>query len=881
MQKHAHNWKGRLLILGPLLITTIVVILILLPGGNSARDPERRPGHDPRRLELTDFKRVVRTTDTTEPEAVIQGERAVLKGQDLYLIHKPTVVSLVETIENPEDNTNVSIKNARLTARSAEFDEAAGVVRLFDSVKAEGEDFEATTANATYLVAKHSLTTDAAVQLKRYRLLPDGGKELAVNITGDGLQADLTLRRIEVSQSPVTTLLNVSEDVFQNSQGLQKPADGAVEVGERRDLVITSDGPLIYEHLARKIAFSDSVVADYGAIRLTCNDLEIVLAKDDKSGGLQIATITAQGNVVFRHRDEAAGTEQVARGDRLVWSNLDQTAKVVGDPARLSRPDIRMSAKRITFFKVDVRFQTESPGELAYEPAKRERVLPEASDDERKPIPAMPIGPGEPVHISWEKGMRYDAGELFAVFSGEVRALQGEADVLECAELELRFAEDDNGRRSIDSVTATGDVRAEQAVAGERRNLTCQRAVWSARTGTVDLQAGNDHPVIISSRAQRLTASQATFEAGGNMLSCAGPGELILTAGTGRSGDADAEPILVRWQKSMAFRTGDASYAEFHGAVVAYRRGEKITGEGVHVEFDNDMNPVKIRATGQAMLEVRSAPAEPSGASPEPKEPPVAPPDEGPDLFGMPTFAGHLTQWRISSEVIVAEPPKQMLSAPAAGTLEVLRSDGEGDLLRWRDRMTINQGERYAQFDGDVNGRFSGSTIRCERTLRLNFNEQRELRHIHAEGDVAFQTAGETPWALSAREVEAIFAADNVLDQVIARRDVSVKDQERSLASQMLHLYFVLAPEADQAELDRATATEQVVLTYGGADPLRAECRQLQWYKKTDQYMLVGEPAKITRLGVTQQGNEIFIDRRTGTMRLPGGGKTSIETPEL
>jgi len=885
MQGWSERNRKRLKILVPALVGAVVLLgVVILPprkpaagssegnedAGNAAMGPVQR-------VVIRNFERFVRSQDGSEPEALIQGERATAKQDKFFLIEKPVVTSLTGKVSGAEMG-NVSVKNARLSAERAEFDEAKGVLHLLDRVKAEGEDFEAFTENVTYTTAERAVTGDAPVELKRFRLAPDGSRHLSVHVTGEGLAGDLTLRNVLIKRKPVATLMDVSSDFLQTAP----TGIAAAEVrgpAEASNLVVICDGPMTYQHLAKKVQFENNVTCTYGDITVTSDRLEVLADNDQKAEKLQVTSITAEGNVVFTR------LEQVARGERLVWQNLTQAGILTGEPASLSRPDLEVTTPRLTFFKVDMRFTGEGEGELtrrqaesAATPAQQEA----ASADMREPIAPIPLKPGGTIRVTWNKSMRYDATEKTAVFAGQVEAKQ-EGDTLNCEELRLRFGQDEQGGDALDLVTATGNVRGTQTLAGERRTVQCDQAVWRAKEGLVELQASEGGTVTVLSEGQRLVAPKALFKPDSSLLSCEGAGELALAAKTGEGPDQQAEPIRVEWERGMVFQGVGQRFAEFEGGVQAYRPGEKIMGDKVRVDFDEQMNPLKIISTGNAVLEVQRDQAGPAveagpGAGARPSEDRAL--TEG--VFEVPQFDGAVTQWRISGEVLVGEPAAHVLSSPGPGLLEVMRQGEQGDRLRWSKSMRVDMGSGFALFEGEVKGRFSDATLACDKELRLDFDQARQLRYIDARGRVDFQAVGPSPWRLKAQRAEATFAAQSVLSQVIAHQDVLVSDRQSTVQAQLLHLYFSPSQEEGQIELDRANATTDVVVNYAGETPLQATCDELDWDKGSDEYVLRGNPARISKQGQSLQGGIVYVNPKDGTARVLKSdvpATTSVETP--
>jgi lipopolysaccharide export system protein LptA len=162
--------------------------------------------------------------------------------------------------------------------------------------------------------------------------------------------------------------------------------------------------------------------------------------------------------------------------------------------------------------------------------------------------------------------------------------------------------------------------------------------------------------------------------------------------------------------------------------------------------------------------------------------------------------------------------------------------------------------------------------------LRLEFNENNELRHANAEKDVRFQGTGQNSWQLSAASAEAVFASGGVLNQLIAKKDVEVKETGRTLRAQLLKLFFEPVEGTKGYIVSRAVATTNVSVQYEGAGGAQGLGEQLDWDRKNDTYRLTGKPAVVKRGSVGAEHPVILIDPKSGTMILPKSGTPARTT---
>jgi len=145
---------------------------------------------------------------------------------------------------------------------------------------------------------------------------------------------------------------------------------------------------------------------------------------------------------------------------------------------------------------------------------------------------------------------------------------------------------------------------------------------------------------------------------------------------------------------------------------------------------------------------------------------------------------------------------------------------------------------------------------------------------------VDFRSGGEQPWTLKAENAEAIFAPGSVLSQVIAKKQVRVRDGDRTINSQLLKLFFDKKGDAEESTISRAVANRDVTVHYAGETALDAAGDDLEWDARTDKYRLTGKPARIQKGSIAEEGPTFLIDRGTGRISMPPGetpGTTHIE----
>lgn len=827
-------------------------------GGNAsnrAEGPEEETGQEePEDVKFTlkEFSREMRGEKSGEVEARVSGEKFVRQREDLYHILSPVVTSLMETMAG-EGEVDVQMDRVRLTAENAVFDESKSEVELHNSVTARGKDFRITTERVTYNAASQKVSGTRLVRMERYRTGPDGQKSLSMVVTGRGLEGDLVLRSVTVPASVEATLLGVSEDFMASGE----PADTEEEDGGQK-IVIRSEGPMTYKDGTRQVIFQQNVRVSTGGKILRAERLEVNLGENKGEERLSVTGVTATENVRMKFRD------QVATGVKLVWQNVTQAGVLTGEPARLEGSRFSITGNKLTFVRLDNRLQVQGAGRLV-----RKAVGGGKKPAEDDPAGSMPLSADAPIEVTWSGGMTYEAAGPHARFEKDVHARQADSD-LTCDYLDLRFGQ--NNR--LQQVRARDGVVVREKRDGVERWMKCAEAAWEAEEGVIRMKAAEKEQVAVQAGEEKLFSPIVHYAPETNMFDCPAPGRLLISGRPATEEQGGRDPMEVTWKESMHYDRSGEPKATFRGGVQVVQPERSLSAQTLHVMFNEERRPVRIAGEGDAVLEVRRAKKESEGGAaeePEQKE------EESSEDVLVPAGAG--TDWRLKADRMVGLLSEDRLEVPVEGDLEVLRPDAENDWIRWKDRMHADFEESYARFDGNVRARFGGSELESG-ALRLDFNEERELRHINCIENVHFRSVGEQPWTLEARSAEAIFAPGSVLSQIIARDDVVVHDAQRRLRSQFLTLFFRRQKGTDQQALSRAVARRNVRVRYTGDTDLNATCERLDWDAESDRYRLTGDPARLTKEDMELDGETIVVDRRSGRVSLPGGktpGRTAIE----
>jgi len=544
---------------------------------------------------------------------------------------------------------------------------------------------------------------------------------------------------------------------------------------------------------------------------------------------------------------------------------VTQAGVITGKAARMVTTDFVITGEKLTFFRLNSRFQADGPGKLVWTPPPKGG----ASAAQKKPAPGL-LAPGEPLEVVWAGGMTYDSKDMSAVFSKEVRAAQ-KTGTLASEALEVQFNSKD---RSIKQVLARENVHLVQTVQDVKRTVDCDRAEWDAAASVTKFTAAPGKQLTVSTGQEKLVSSVVVFDPNKDVLDCKAPGTLDIAAARPLGG-GNKEPTKVKWDTSMRYARSGQRAAEFEGAVQMSQAGQIMKGDSMRVDFDEKENPVKVTARKNALLEVlpreEAKPGEapkPAGGEPKEKKAPL-----------MPSLTQAPEHWRLSADVIVGHPKEETIQTEGPGLLELFHKEGLNDSVRYGKSVMVNFLKSLAEFKGDVEAKFSGSTIQCE-SLRLEFGEKNELRHMYCEENVRFTAPGDNPWKMSGKSAEAIFAAGSVLNQVIARDNVEVLDAERTVKAQLLTLFFEEGKGSKGSSLSRATAKKDVSVHYGGDKKIDATADDLLWDVESGLYTLLGNPATVSQAGFGTKGEKILIDRKNGKMTVPAGKTPATTTVE-
>jgi len=802
--------------------------------------------------------------DKDRPEAEIEGKEARYWDREkLYDIVAPIILATVRSSATKE-GVDVQLRKVRLTAERAKLLGGEDVVYLYDKVHAESEDLAISTGNVTYQASKHRLESDAELLLQRYRTDSSGQKALSMEVTGKGFSLDLTLKKIVVRKEPVAKLFSVSGD-FLAGEGKLSAREGSAE-----DVVLTGRGRLIYEHPARTVTFTGGVRVTFGDKTLRCDRLVLSVGESNKKARMGITNMIASGHVEFTCGD------QQARGERLEWQTVTQMCELTGKGATLRTSEFAIQADQLSFFRMNSRFQVVGAGTMLWAGADTNAQSP-AAEGEAPPaertlgLGGLRFDQGRPVEVTWLESMTYDRTENRALFKGSVRVSQQE-DYLSAETLAIEF---DAGNEQLTRMTAQGNVKLSGLSADSQQESVCELAVWDAANRALSLSSPGGQTVLKLGGGQKLVSRDVVLYPGQDRLSCPGGGSMTLPSAD--EGEGKTGPVSVEWKKSMQFERGEKATALFEGEVKARGGGQKISSESLEVNFDANMKPVKITATGDAVLEARQS--EPAAKSDESQQ---SPGDDGghessgEEPLSLSQLAGERSALRISCPELVIEPPQGMLHCTGAGMAELLGENGVTDSIRWKERMRASTLENSAYFEGDVEARVRGATL-LSKKLRVDFDRNGELRHIKADEEVEFSNAGEGSWQLRCGSAEAFFILRSRLREMVARHAVRVADAERTLRADLLHLFFDTESEGNPT-LTRAIARGGVSMSYDISPKITATGDELQWDRAGDMYVLTGAPYAELRRGLhTTRSGRISLDRTTGKRLLPQG-TTPVES---
>jgi len=797
---------------------------------------------------MEDFEQPIRNAEG-EQVALITGKEAIVDPKKrIYRILAPilTVYTVGEAM--PVGDT---IEQARVTAKRAVWDDQHGTVALEEDVAVVAEGYDVAADNALYAVRKRTITCEGPVRIRRLtkqRKPTAEGIDAAAPVdvpgmeaAGEGLSADLAVTRLTLHSGVVTRLFDVSGDFLRDGR---EEREGTVAGG---DVVIQCDGALVYEHGQRRATFHENVRVEFGARSLRCTDrFTVNIGETDAGRKLHVTDVRAAGDAELRFEDT------LARGETIEWRNVTQTAVLNGEPCFVETPQFRLEGRTLSLFRMSDGLLAEGPGKLHWRPGSKKEEDSPARDDVGDAA-LLRLRNNEPIEITWQGSMTRDATEHFALFEGRVVASQ-QASSLSCDTLRIHL---DAGTGGLTGVLAEGNVLIRDRQAEAARDVACHRMEWDAEKSTVDLQAAQGRQLTITADRQTIISPRIVVNNARKTILAPAAGRLIVRAAETPEGDDEPPDIAVDWGTSALFQRGDDPVATFEGTAQAHRAGQTIGGDTVRVEFDGEMEPLLIKARGKAFIEVLDRRLQ-AGGKP------------GTTAVGLLPAGAH-GDLRLTCEEISVHPTEKVISSPTAGTLAVLNQGVPGDTVRWSKSMRLELSRNVAEFEGDVMADTRDGVMTAQRVL-LEFKDnpvsgRPELNHIGAEGGVEFRGKGDDPWKITSATAEIVFAGGSRLHQFIARQDVEVTDQVRSLRSAGLVLTFAQVDGEDKPVLSRALADKNVRIHYQGeglAGAIEAGGERLEWERDTDIYVLTGDPAWYRRGALEDRNRVIRVYRPTG-----------------
>ncbi len=855
-----------------------------------ALSPLRRAGADETEAKLTieDFEIELQANENDD-RTLIKGAKASLYDGDIYIIDSPEVTLTVEQEpgenENGEKEEEPEKVHITLTAENAELDEPNKTIRMFNNVRADGPDFTLVTESIRYHAQERRLLSNKAVEFRRYETggQPNEDEEgknrwLTLEIHGDGLDVRLPMQEITVGGASKTDIHRVSEHFLASETGGDRD-EGAGD--EPQTIIIRSDGNIIYSHLLEKINYSDNVVVTAPGRKLNTRNLEITIDRADGEE-IEITRIDAREDVSF----EFDG--RLATGDQLEWRSITQIGKIQGKPATLTDGGMQITAGKLEFYRLSNRLRINTPGKLVWETPDEEKDANDSTADATgRPV----FTSGEPIVITWEGSMVYDDnGE--AKFEENVNVRQNDSE-LKCDTLELVFDAETNEPVSL---LATDNIQFLQEE--PERKISGDSLAWEEKNGVIRIESkGEERWVLVTEPARRLETKTILYDPDAGTIRCPGEGRMDIEEATSGEAASNGTPIRLRWEEDMTW-DGERT-AMLQGKVKAVQPGRTLEADELKVLFDEDTNPAELIARGGAVLVVTD------------DAPPVFGPENGEtaaqtnDKEQETEEAEHNSEadtnheenektlvtgkheavsdggvrWVIKAEHLRGMTANETLESESAGTLTVKQKGNPEDRITWAESMLIDMNEMHAIFKGDVDADFSQTNLQCGR-LRIDINENRQLRYLSARGDVNVVSPGEESWRLAAGDASAVFAANGELDHLIARENVTVIDATRMLEAEQLRLFFTYDAATGENTLERARARGSVSIRYKNGDQLRARGDRMEWESKNDKYEIEGTPAALQRGNLTIEGEKIIIDRLSGEVSLPEGASPTTTTIE-
>jgi lipopolysaccharide export system protein LptA len=816
--------------------------------------------------DIRDFRIPLIDQQKAREEGQVLGRsmRAVADSNEkLVDVEEPTVDLYVQPADVNVGPVDVQLKQVRITADGAIVNQEDRVVRLAGNVVAAGEDFRITTDSVVYEGRGRQLTSDDPVHIRRFGAGDEEADSTAMVINGVGLDVDLAIENMVIRRDVEAKLFGVSDDFLAAGNGNGEEDAPAVTV---ESVIITASGRMTYAHVGRVVEFHDDVRVVSGERVLTCDHLQIALSDGEDEESMAVKDIVATGLVELEHEG------QTARGDRLQWGNVTQTGTLTGTPAAVVSAEFDMQGEKLTFYRLNERFNCQGSGRLLWNAAPAPEDAGDApadadvDEEEGWDVGPLSMSGDGPIRVDWTTSMTYQVDAGLASFGGGVRARQAGSS-LDCEQLVLTFNAE---TRALEKIVAEENVRIHDAQAAGGRDVTCHKLVWDAVDNTVDLSAREGDVVNVRAGPNAIESARVVLDNARQSLESPVSGRLTVETAQGEPAEGAEEPgppITITWSEAMSFVERPEPRASFRGSVYARREQQSIEGDRLDLDFDRDMNPVKITVRGGAMIDVESS-GEPAAAERETE-------DATPLMDVAAARGGH---WRFGAEALDILIPEERIETDEPGTLTVTEQGATTAAIAWEDRAHLDWQQNYAEFEGAVDAAMPGTQLKCAR-LKLDFDDQRELRNIWAEGGIEFQQERDNTWHVTAGSAQAVFAGASRLRQVIALDDVKVWGETNTLTADSVQLFLEQVEEAGDPQVVRAIAQGSVHVVYEVDDPTEAGGDRLEWRRGRDVYLLSGQPdAYVQRGRMKMTSDKMEVDRQTGIMQaLPDARPVTTE----
>jgi len=249
-------------------------------------------------------------------------------------------------------------------------------------------------------------------------------------------------------------------------------------------------GELLWELVAAKVSPDPGNPRLLRAVdvRITVYHKGALHVATAKTGSVDTATneATLVGNVVINFGDEQATHVET---ETLTWKSKDGTA-TTEDPVQITRKDMTIEGVGLRLWLSDTRAtngKADRTDHLII--LKRVRVVVQPTTktwllSQKGPAKDAPKADAKPVVITCTGSLTVYRSEMTAAFRDNVRAAQGDQSVT-CDMLTLTLcpSKEDKEKQALDTVTATGHVRIDDA----QTIVLADAVIWSREQGSVKI----------------------------------------------------------------------------------------------------------------------------------------------------------------------------------------------------------------------------------------------------------------------------------------------------------------------------------------------------------------------------------------------------------